>query len=154
MVHFCQSLKRPTLRPCKAQPQTQQPSLVHWSFISLAPPRDGNSHSSDDIAPLISNDSLTLSSEEFAFSNTIQPPWMPTMEETILVGDDLMMGPPSPVVPPEIASHVLRGVDLCDGILKNLFLCKLSSLHACKSMTLNHSARMSLLFINNVLKEG
>ncbi|MED6205237.1 hypothetical protein PIB30_016030 [Stylosanthes scabra] len=47
----------------------------------------------------------------------------PIMEETILVGDDLMMGPPSPVVPPEIASHVLRGVDLCDGILKNLFLC-------------------------------
>ncbi|XP_004490305.1 uncharacterized protein [Cicer arietinum] len=47
----------------------------------------------------------------------------PTMEETILVGDDLMMGPPSPVVPPEIASHVLQGVDLCDGILRNLFLC-------------------------------
>ncbi|KAF7811577.1 uncharacterized protein G2W53_032553 [Senna tora] len=41
----------------------------------------------------------------------------PTMEETILVGDDLMMGPPSPIVPPEIASHVLEGVDLCDGIL-------------------------------------
>lgn len=47
----------------------------------------------------------------------------PTMEETILVGEDLMMGPPSPVIPPEIASHVLQGVDLCDGILKNLFLC-------------------------------
>ncbi|PRQ33186.1 hypothetical protein RchiOBHm_Chr5g0054771 [Rosa chinensis] len=31
----------------------------------------------------------------------------PTMEETILVGDDLMMGPPSPIIPPEIASHVL-----------------------------------------------
>lgn len=46
-----------------------------------------------------------------------------TMEETILVGDDLMMGPPSPVIPPEIASHVLEGVDLCDGILRNLFLC-------------------------------
>lgn len=46
------------------------------------------------------------------------------MEETILVGDDLMMGPPSPLIPPEIASHVLEGVDLCDGILKNLFLCK------------------------------
>ncbi|KAK9939865.1 hypothetical protein M0R45_016547 [Rubus argutus] len=45
------------------------------------------------------------------------------MEETILVGDDLMMGPPSPIIPPEIASHVLEGVDLCDGILKNLFLC-------------------------------
>ncbi|XP_052191010.1 uncharacterized protein LOC127800437 [Diospyros lotus] len=47
----------------------------------------------------------------------------PTMEETILVGDDLMMGPPSPVIPPEIASHVLEGVDLCDGLLRNLFLC-------------------------------
>ncbi|XP_010912253.3 uncharacterized protein [Elaeis guineensis] len=47
----------------------------------------------------------------------------PTMEETILVGDDLMLGPPSPVIPPEIASHVLEGVDLCDGILRNLFLC-------------------------------
>ncbi|XP_068666483.1 uncharacterized protein [Aristolochia californica] len=47
----------------------------------------------------------------------------PSMEETILVGDDLMMGPPSPLVPPEIASHVIEGVDLCDGILRNLFLC-------------------------------
>ncbi|XP_078157238.1 uncharacterized protein LOC144553041 [Carex rostrata] len=46
-----------------------------------------------------------------------------TMEETILVGDDLMLGPPSPIIPPEIASHVLEGVDICDGILKNLFLC-------------------------------
>jgi len=50
----------------------------------------------------------------------------PTMDETILVGDDLMMGPPSPIIPPEIASHVLEGVDLCDGILRNLFLCKFS----------------------------
>lgn len=48
----------------------------------------------------------------------------PMMEETILVGDDLMMGPPSPLIPPEIASHVLEGVELCDGILRNLFLCK------------------------------
>ncbi|KAF6176629.1 hypothetical protein GIB67_034491 [Kingdonia uniflora] len=47
----------------------------------------------------------------------------PMMEETILVGDDLMMGPPSPIIPPEIASHVLKGVDLCDGVLRNLFLC-------------------------------
>ncbi|KAF4374505.1 hypothetical protein F8388_016056, partial [Cannabis sativa] len=45
-----------------------------------------------------------------------------TMEETILVGDDLMTGPPSPVIPPEIASHVLEGVELCDGLLRNLFL--------------------------------
>lgn len=48
----------------------------------------------------------------------------PMMEETILVGDDLMTGPPSPIIPQEIASHVLEGVDLCDGILRNLFLCK------------------------------
>ncbi|XP_045819027.1 uncharacterized protein LOC123911616 [Trifolium pratense] len=47
----------------------------------------------------------------------------PTMEETILVGDDLMTGPPSPIVPPDIASHVLEGVDLCDVILRKLFLC-------------------------------
>ncbi|PON38199.1 Transmembrane protein [Parasponia andersonii] len=47
----------------------------------------------------------------------------PTMEETILVGDDLMMGPPSPIIPPEIASHVVEGVELCDGLLRNLFLC-------------------------------
>jgi hypothetical protein len=46
------------------------------------------------------------------------------MEETILVGDDLMRGPPSPVIPKEIASHVLEDVELCDGILKNLFLCE------------------------------
>ncbi|GLT75417.1 hypothetical protein SLA2020_471470 [Shorea laevis] len=45
------------------------------------------------------------------------------MEETILVGEYLMMGPPSPLIPPEIASHVLEGVDLCDGVLRNLFLC-------------------------------
>jgi hypothetical protein len=51
----------------------------------------------------------------------------PTMEETILVGDDLMLGPPSPIIPPDIASHVLEGVDLCDGILRNLFLCKCMS---------------------------
>lgn len=48
-----------------------------------------------------------------------------TMEETILVGDDLMRGLPSPVIPKEIASHVLDGVEICDGILKNLFLCEL-----------------------------
>ncbi|CAI9297380.1 unnamed protein product [Lactuca saligna] len=47
----------------------------------------------------------------------------PTMEETVLVGDDLMLGPPSPLIPPEIASHVLQGLNLCDGILRNLFLC-------------------------------
>ncbi|RCV31623.1 hypothetical protein SETIT_6G192800v2 [Setaria italica] len=34
-----------------------------------------------------------------------------------------MRGPTSPVIPKEIASHVLEGVELCDGILRNLFLC-------------------------------
>ncbi|XP_062015785.1 uncharacterized protein LOC133732288 isoform X2 [Rosa rugosa] len=38
----------------------------------------------------------------------------PTMEETILVGDDLMMGPPSPIIPQEIASHVLEGLQIND----------------------------------------
>ncbi|KAI3902214.1 hypothetical protein MKW92_046530 [Papaver armeniacum] len=33
--------------------------------------------------------------------------------KTILVGDDLMTGPPSPIIPPEIASHVLEGVETC-----------------------------------------
>uniref|UniRef100_A0A0D9UXS1 DUF7803 domain-containing protein n=2 Tax=Leersia perrieri TaxID=77586 RepID=A0A0D9UXS1_9ORYZ len=42
-----------------------------------------------------------------------------TMEETILVGDDLMRGPPSPVIPKEIASHVLEGIELCDGLQIN-----------------------------------
>ncbi|KAL9816346.1 hypothetical protein AtNW77_Chr4g0276721 [Arabidopsis thaliana] len=55
----------------------------------------------------------------------------PMMEETILVGDDLMTGPPSPVIPPEIASHVLEGVDLCDGILRNLFLYELALYRQC-----------------------
>ncbi|KAI3900153.1 hypothetical protein MKW92_026247 [Papaver armeniacum] len=47
----------------------------------------------------------------------------PSMEETILVGDDLMKGPPSPIIPPEIASHVLEDVETCDGILRNFFSC-------------------------------
>uniref|UniRef100_A0A0D3EKI9 DUF7803 domain-containing protein n=1 Tax=Oryza barthii TaxID=65489 RepID=A0A0D3EKI9_9ORYZ len=42
-----------------------------------------------------------------------------TMEETILVGDDLMREPPSPVIPKEIASHVLQGVEPCDGLQIN-----------------------------------
>uniref|UniRef100_A0A0D9W4L9 DUF7803 domain-containing protein n=1 Tax=Leersia perrieri TaxID=77586 RepID=A0A0D9W4L9_9ORYZ len=42
-----------------------------------------------------------------------------TMEETILVGDDLMRGIPSPVIPKEIASHVLDGVEICDGLQIN-----------------------------------
>eukprot|EP01018_Ginkgo_biloba_P008776 Gb_31000 [translate_table: standard] len=45
------------------------------------------------------------------------------IEKTVLVGDDLMLGPPSPLIPPEIASYVLEGVELCDGILKKFFHC-------------------------------
>ncbi|RZC65294.1 hypothetical protein C5167_008988 [Papaver somniferum] len=46
----------------------------------------------------------------------------PSMDETILVGDDLMTVPSSPIIPPEIASHVLEGIETCDGILRNFFL--------------------------------
>ncbi|XP_065003351.1 uncharacterized protein LOC135635869 isoform X2 [Musa acuminata AAA Group] len=38
----------------------------------------------------------------------------PNIEETILVGDDLMLGLPSPIIPPEIASHVLEGLQIND----------------------------------------
>lgn len=48
-------------------------------------------------------------------------------EETILTGDDLMMGPPSPVVPPELASHVLDGLETCASSLRRLFHCESSS---------------------------
>ncbi|KAI3971959.1 hypothetical protein MKX01_030160 [Papaver californicum] len=34
-----------------------------------------------------------------------------------------MTGPLSPIIPPEIASHILEGVDTCDGILRNFFVC-------------------------------
>jgi len=44
-------------------------------------------------------------------------------EETILTGDDLMMGPPSPFVPPELASHVLDGIESCSTSLRRLFHC-------------------------------
>lgn len=74
------------------------------------------------------------------------------MEETILVGDDLMMGPPSPIIPPEIASHVLEGVDLCDGILKNLFLCKLSTCIVIMSLTGSMPSKLFLKCRGNYFK--
>ncbi|KAK9723871.1 hypothetical protein RND81_05G031200 [Saponaria officinalis] len=46
-----------------------------------------------------------------------------TMEETILFGDDLMMGPPSHVIPQEISSYMLEDVELCDGLPRNMFRC-------------------------------
>ncbi|URE40909.1 hypothetical protein MUK42_32585 [Musa troglodytarum] len=39
----------------------------------------------------------------------VEQPRMPIMEEIISLGDDLMLGLPSPIIPPEIASHVLEG---------------------------------------------
>ncbi|TVU08269.1 hypothetical protein EJB05_41667, partial [Eragrostis curvula] len=54
-----------------------------------------------------------------AYLDTMDVDKQETMEETILVGDDLMRGPPSPVIPKEIASHVLEGVELCDGLQIN-----------------------------------
>ena len=35
-----------------------------------------------------------------------------------------MMGPPSPMVPPEVASHVLEGLETCSASLRRLFQCK------------------------------
>eukprot|EP00249_Psilotum_nudum_P032210 c47451_g1_i1 orf=87-572(+) len=44
-------------------------------------------------------------------------------EETILTGEDLMLGPPSPLVPPELASHVLESLEVCSNFLRQLFHC-------------------------------
>ncbi|KAL9677169.1 hypothetical protein QQ045_005397 [Rhodiola kirilowii] len=69
-----------------------------------------------------------------AFSYNAAVDSQPMMEETILVGDYIMLGPPSPLIPPEIASHVLNG--------------------ACKSMTSSHFARVSLFCTDNVQRKG
>ncbi|URE40911.1 hypothetical protein MUK42_32585 [Musa troglodytarum] len=42
----------------------------------------------------------------------VEQPRMPIMEEIISLGDDLMLGLPSPIIPPEIASHVLEGLQI------------------------------------------
>ncbi|CAL9113088.1 unnamed protein product, partial [Musa acuminata var. zebrina] len=78
-----------------------------------------------------------LSTKEWIIFSLITFDSQPTMEEAILLGDDLMLGLPSPIIPPEIASHVLEGVDLCDGVLRNLFL-------------LNHLVNAFGLKINNI----
>ncbi|CAL9037874.1 unnamed protein product [Musa banksii] len=78
-----------------------------------------------------------LSTKEWIIFSLITFDSQPTMEETILLGDDVMLGLPSPIIPPEIASHVLEGVDLCDGVLRNLFL-------------LNHLINTFGLKINNI----
>ncbi|CAM6106018.1 unnamed protein product [Calypogeia fissa] len=44
-------------------------------------------------------------------------------EETIFTGDDLMTGPPAPLVPPELAPQILDGVELCSSHLRKLFEC-------------------------------
>ncbi|BFI40387.1 hypothetical protein MPTK2_7g09010 [Marchantia polymorpha subsp. ruderalis] len=45
------------------------------------------------------------------------------IEEVILTGDDLMMGPPSPLVPPDLAPRILDGMELCSANLRKLFEC-------------------------------
>ncbi|KAL3680013.1 hypothetical protein R1sor_022969 [Riccia sorocarpa] len=45
------------------------------------------------------------------------------IEEVILTGDDLMTGPPSPLIPADIAPHVLSGMELCSANLRKLFEC-------------------------------
>jgi hypothetical protein len=75
------------------------------------------------------------------------------MEETILVGDDLMLGPPSPIIPPDIASHVLEGVDLCDGILRNLFLCKCMSYItniSCLQCNCFYCTKITILYVSGL----
>ncbi|WOK95844.1 hypothetical protein Cni_G04551 [Canna indica] len=52
--------------------------------------------------------------ESISVAATMDIDSQPTMEETIIVGDDLMLGPPSPIIPPEIASHVLEGLQIND----------------------------------------
>ncbi len=69
-------------------------------------------------------------------------------EETILTGDDLMLGPPSPVVPPEVASHVLDGLETCSTALRRLFLCKLIHLFLVWSKQNDCFAPYWLLFWN------
>lgn len=44
-------------------------------------------------------------------------------EEVILTSDDLITGPPSPVLPPDLAAKVLEGVDTCADKLRSLFEC-------------------------------
>ncbi|KAL2613026.1 hypothetical protein R1flu_024718 [Riccia fluitans] len=45
------------------------------------------------------------------------------IEEVILTGDDLMTGPPSPLIPADISSKVLSGMELCSANLRKLFEC-------------------------------
>ncbi|GJP33025.1 hypothetical protein CLOM_g17599 [Closterium sp. NIES-68] len=44
-------------------------------------------------------------------------------EEVILTANDLMTGPPSPVIPRDLAPRVLDGVDTCSDRLRALFEC-------------------------------
>ncbi|CAI5475168.1 unnamed protein product [Closterium sp. Yama58-4] len=44
-------------------------------------------------------------------------------EEVILTANDLIMGPPSPVIPRDLSPRVLEGVDTCSDRLRALFEC-------------------------------
>lgn len=44
-------------------------------------------------------------------------------EETILTGEDLMLGPPSPRIPPELATDMLKGMRICAEELRTFFQC-------------------------------
>ncbi|KAF6172025.1 hypothetical protein GIB67_029443 [Kingdonia uniflora] len=59
------------------------------------------------------------------------------MEETILVGDDLMMGSSCPVIPPDITSHVLESVDLCDGVFEEDILVQVNNWCTVLSLQIN-----------------
>ncbi|CAH1439545.1 unnamed protein product, partial [Lactuca virosa] len=95
----------------------------HYFLSHLHPLLPNTRLSPIDINRLIVDNSKTFQRTTLSKGRIMDVDSQPTMEETVLVGDDLMLGPPSPLIPPEIASHVLEGVNLCDGILRNLFLC-------------------------------
>jgi hypothetical protein len=90
--------------------------------FSIVPHKHGGVQSHNNCAGCIAY--ACADAVQFAMAILLTVDNQETMEETILVGDDLMRGPPSPVIPKEIASHVLVGIELCDGILRNLFLCE------------------------------
>ncbi|GAQ82876.1 hypothetical protein KFL_001270180 [Klebsormidium nitens] len=45
------------------------------------------------------------------------------VEEAIMTGDDLMVGPPAPLLPADLAPQILEGVDVCQRPLRRLYKC-------------------------------
>lgn len=41
-----------------------------------------------------------------------------------MTGNDLMVGPPAPLLPADLAPRILDGVDTCQGSLRRLYKCE------------------------------